>query len=380
MTPSENIRATEVDPYGHLPAAYQDAVREEARRVEDEIVKPLGLPERRVLIVGYAGYIGTVLARHLLRRDYLVRGMDCFVYDTQNVVVSALGEPGFEFALGDLADEAAIDRALDGITDVVVLGGLVGDPITKKYPDASDAINLNGMRRALEAMNGRGLNKVIFVSTCSNYGQIPEDAVADESYELKPLSLYAKAKVAAEKFLLSDPGQFDFRPTVLRFATAFGMSPRMRFDLTVSEFCRDLYFGKDLLVYDAHTWRPYCHVEDFGEVIRRVLEAPVDTVAGEVFNAGGEENNMTKQMIVDTILSRLPDAKVRYQPEGPDPRNYRVDFTKIRERLHFKPLYTVEDGVDELIAALDAGLFADIENPAGFHGNYTINYPNGKDC
>ena len=118
----------------------------------------------------------------------------------------------------------------------------------------------------------------------------------------------------------------DMCPTVLRFATAFGLSPRMRFDLTISNFTRDMAMGKDLLVYDANTWRPYCHVQDFARLIHTVLEAPSKKVAFEVFNAGGDLNNATKQMIVDSILKKIPDAKVRYLEHGSDPRNYRVNF------------------------------------------------------
>ena len=149
----------------------------------------------------------------------------------------------------------------------------------------------------------------------------------------------------------------------------------MRFDLTISEFTRDMFLGKDLLVFDADTWRPYCHIRDFAELIRRTLEAPVDNVAFDVFNAGGEQNNFTKQMIVDAILKQLPEAQVRYQEHGADPRNYRVDFSKIQERLLFEPAYAVKDGIRELIAALQQGLFRDISQPTSFHGNWEINYP-----
>jgi nucleoside-diphosphate-sugar epimerase len=149
----------------------------------------------------------------------------------------------------------------------------------------------------------------------------------------------------------------------------------MRFDLTVSEFTREIYLGRDLLVYDADTWRPYCHVQDFGEVIRRVLEAPVETVNFEVFNAGGSVNNFTKQMIIDGIMESLPDAPVRYQEHGSDPRNYRVDFEKIRNRLHFEPAFTVRDGIRELIESLRQNLFSRVETQPNFFGNYMIDYP-----
>ncbi|MBM3553964.1 MAG: NAD(P)-dependent oxidoreductase [Alphaproteobacteria bacterium] len=330
--------------------------------------------KRKVLVVGGAGYIGSVLIPDLLERGYAVRCVDLLLYGNQGCVLPWIRHPDFEFQRGDIADPKAVESALAGITDVVLLAGLVGDPITKKYPEASTRINLDAQLALLKAANGRGLDRLVFVSTCSNYGLQEGDRLSDETTELRPLSLYAKHKVAVEQALLAGRGTVDFRPTVLRFATAFGLSPRMRFDLTVSEFTRDMALGRPLLVYDAHTWRPYCHVRDFAEVIARVLAAPVEKVAFEVFNAGGDINNATKQTIVDTILRRLPGSKVDYKAQGSDPRNYRVSFAKIRERLGFAPRFTVEDGVDELIGAIRQGLFDDADARPNFFANREIAY------
>jgi nucleoside-diphosphate-sugar epimerase len=219
------------------------------------------------------------------------------------------------------------------------------------------------------------LDRVVFASTCSNYGLIESNELADETYPLNPLSLYAKAKVTAEKHLLAQQGTADYTPTILRFATAFGLAPRMRFDLTVNEFTRVLALGRELLVFDAHTWRPYCHVRDFARLIKRVIEAPRAEVAFEVFNAGGEVNNFTKQGIVETIRALLPNANVRYQEHGSDPRNYRVNFRKVRETLGFEPEYTVEYGVKELLTAIREHIFDRADLMPNFHGNYEIEYP-----
>jgi nucleoside-diphosphate-sugar epimerase len=162
---------------------------------------------------------------------------------------------------------------------------------------------------------------------------------------------------------------------VLRFATAFGLSPRMRFDLTISQFVREVCQGNELLVYDPDTWRPYCHVQDFADVAGRVLAAPAEDVFFEVFNAGGDVNNFTKRMIVDEIVKRLPDARIRYQEQGSDPRNYRVDFAKISSRLGFTPRNTVQSGIEELIEAFDRHLFDRVDGRRNFHGNYEIAYP-----
>jgi nucleoside-diphosphate-sugar epimerase len=355
-----------------IPDAYKLAVTDERKHVAENILQPLGVDKRHILIVGGAGYVGSVLTDHFLSRGHRVRSFDNLLYNHGLSVVPFLKNPDYQFINGDLANEAEFTAALDGITDVIMLAGLVGDPVTKKYPDQAARINDDGHQLMVRLLGGRGINKVVFVSTCSNYGLVEGDQLADENFELNPLSLYAQSKVHIEKQLMGLKGNIDYAPTILRFATAFGLSARMRFDLTVSEFTRALFLGEDLLVYDADTWRPYCHLRDFAALIERVFEAPRETVAFDVFNAGGEVNNFTKQMIVDAILEVLPKGKVRYQEHGADPRNYRVDFTKVSERLYFEPAFTVQDGIIELVDAMKQGLFHNIDSPPSFYGNWEV--------
>jgi nucleoside-diphosphate-sugar epimerase len=360
---------------GDLPDTARDQIFTEENRVVAEILKPLGLSRRRVLLVGGAGYIGSPLTAHLLARSYEVRCLDLLLYQNSDCVTPFLGHPNYQFIKGDVADPQATGAALDGVTDVIVLAGLVGDPITKKYPAEHQAINEDGLARFVDSLDGRGLNKVVMVSTCSNYGEIPADTLADENYALKPLSLYAKAKVAREKQILGGANKVDYCGTVMRFATAFGLSSRMRFDLTVSEFTRDLFSGTLLDVYDADTWRPYCHVRDFARALARVLEMPGSAVRFEVFNAGGDANNYTKKMIVDAVHRHFPQSRYQFVEGGFDRRNYKVDFSKIRTRLHFEPDFTVERGIIELIAALRQGFFSDYATRLPFYRNQDLNYP-----
>jgi nucleoside-diphosphate-sugar epimerase len=344
---------------------------DEARRYASKFGKNTS---RRILLIGGGGYIGTPVAVELLRQGFCVRNLDAFLYDTQSSVTALLMNPAYELVVGDFGDASIVQRSLVGVTDVVVLGGLVGDPITKAYPAASHAINEVAVCKCLDALDGRGLNKVIFVSTCSNYGLMDKGKVANESSPLQPLSLYAKAKVAAEKHLLNMKGSSDFCGVVLRFATAFGLAPRMRFDLTVNEFTREIFEGNELIVYDAHTWRPYCHVRDFARLIAQVLLFPAERIEYQIFNAGGDENNHTKQSIVDVVLSKLPRGQVSYRELGSDPRNYRVDFRKVREELFFEPAYDVRYGVTELISALRNGFFSDYADRRDFYGNYHLRH------
>ena len=358
-----------------VPIDFRERMYAEGVRVGEEKLAPKGLKDRKVLVVGGAGYIGVPLTTHLLARGYSVRCLDLLLYQNRDVVHPFLGEEGYEFMYGDMADNDTVTKALDGVSDVILLAGLVGDPITKKYPDESAVINDAGVLNVIEQCNGKGLNKVVFVSTCSNYGEIPPDTTADENFALKPLSLYAKSKVAAEKAILDGKGKVDYTGTVLRFSTAFGLSGRMRFDLTVSEFTRDLFINKELEVYDADTWRPYCHVQDFASGLTRVLEAPAEDVAFDVFNAGGDVNNYTKAMMVEAIAKQVPDGEVKYVEGGFDRRNYKVDFSRIRERLHFTPKYTVDDGIRELIKVMKQGFFLDYDQRLNYYRNNDIEYP-----
>jgi nucleoside-diphosphate-sugar epimerase len=329
---------------------------------------------KSVLLIGGAGYVGTVITSHFLKIGYKVRVLDNFVYDNQSAIESYLGDENYEFIFGDLGNVQDLEKASKGVQYVVILGGLVGDPITKKFPEASGKINEVGVTTCIDFFDNKNIENLILISTCSNYGLIGENELADENFELNPLSLYAKAKVAAELHLMSKKGKVNYTGTVLRFATAFGLSPRMRFDLSVSEFVRDLYFGEELLVFDEHTWRPYCHIRDFARLIDLVIHADKAKVNFEVFNAGGEVNNFTKKMIVDTIASFIPEANIKFGANGSGPRNYKVSFQKVKNTLGFEPQYSVKQGIEELINAFKIGVYGDSMTNKNKYGNYEITY------
>jgi nucleoside-diphosphate-sugar epimerase len=330
---------------------------------------------KNILLIGGAGYVGTVLTSHFLKKGYRVTVLDNFVYHNQFAITPYAGDPDYKFISGDMGNFDVLRQTLtENITDVILMAGLVGDPVTKKYPEQSKIINEQNVQKCMDFFENKGIEKLIFISTCSNYGLIKENELADEKFELNPLSLYAKAKVANELYLMNKRGKTDYTGVVLRFATAFGLSPRMRFDLSVSEFVRDLFFEKELLVYDEDTWRPYCHVRDFARLLDIVINADNSVVNFEVFNAGGDVNNFTKKMIVNEILKHIPNGKVKYGENGSDPRNYRVSFSKVKDKLGFEPRFTVQQGVEELITALRIGLYSDSLDNKNKYGNYVINY------
>jgi nucleoside-diphosphate-sugar epimerase len=334
--------------------------------------KDLQPRDRHVLVVGGAGYVGNVLIRRLLHRGYRVRCLDALLYPTGDTIAPLLDHPSFSFALGDLRNSHKFDQNLSGVTDVVLLAALVGDPISKKYPDATREINFVASSRFFSDLQGRGLRSFIFTSTCSNYGVSRSNDPIVETAPLNPKSIYAETKVEMEGFILRHAQSVDFSSTILRIATAFGLSARMRFDLTVSQFSRALALGEHLCVYDETTWRPYCHVLDISDAIIQVLEAPKEVVSGEVFNIGSNENNFTKRMIVEAVSKLVPNASVSYEKGGVDVRDYRVSFDKVKASLGFRPFNSVPQAVARLIECINAGFYVDVESRKDFYGNYNI--------
>lgn len=329
--------------------------------------------DRHILVVGGAGYVGNILVRKLLASGARVRVLDKLIFDHGSAIAGILEEPGLSFVHGDMCEPADLEPALEGITDVVLLAAMVGDPVCKKYPDLARAVNEEGAKRLFETLSGRGIDRFVFTSTCSNYGLRTTDDPANEESELAPVSLYAETKVEFERFILEHAPEVDFAPTILRIATAYGLSPRMRFDLTISEFTRTLTIGEELLVYDADTWRPYCHVADISRAIAMALDSPPDLVRAEVFNVGHGEENFTKRMVVEAVQEHLGGSgKLSFHEGGVDPRNYRVNFDKIRERIGFEPVFRVPVSVGNLVHAIQAGGFPDVPERPLFYTNHTV--------
>lgn len=329
---------------------------------------------KKILLIGGSGYIGSVVAQYLLSKNYDVVSFDNLIYNNNIGAVSLIGNSNYSFINDDLNNLENYLNVINNAHSVVILGGLVGDPITKKYPKESEYINEYGIQKLFSTLKYKNINKVIFISTCSNYGKLSNSEIADENFPLNPLSNYAIAKVSAEKKFLEYDKNNDYNPVVLRFATAFGLSPRMRFDLTINQFVAEAYFKKEIEVFDADTWRPYCHVSDFAKTILKVIESPNEKVAYQIFNVGNEKNNLTKRQIASTIQKYLPEIKVNYLENGNDFRNYRVSFEKVQKSLNIIPEFDIHFGIKEILNALSQGLFDDLFANLNSYGNYQLKF------
>jgi nucleoside-diphosphate-sugar epimerase len=311
-----------------------------------------------VTVTGGAGYVGALVVRELLAGGHEVRVLDALAHG-QDDVASELESAGARLIRGDVRDASTRRAALRDADAVVHLAAIVGDPACARDPDLSNEVNVKASRALVEDARRAGVARLVFASTCSNYGRMDDPNVPiDETGDLRPVSLYAEQKVQVEKLLLGLDAD-DLSATCLRFATVYGAAPRMRFDLTVNEFTRDLWADRELEVFGEQFWRPYVHVGDAARAVAQLLAADAGSMGGEVFNVGHSDENYRKLDLVRLITEHLGRGDVRYVHRDEDPRDYKVSFKKVRDRLGFEPLRRVPDGIAEISDALERRAFGD---------------------
>lgn len=302
----------------------------------------------RVLVTGGAGYIGSIVCRLLLEKGYKVRVLDSLMFGGESVV-ELLNNPSFDLNKGDIRNVDDVQEALENVTHVVHLAAIVGDPACAKDPELTNAVNMDASKQLFDLAKKAGVKRFVFSSTCSNYGKMDDpELYLNETSKLAPVSLYAETKVAFEQFLLGHKGEEGTVPTCLRFSTVYGLSPRLRFDLTVNEFTKELALDRELVIFGEQFWRPYCHVLDLARSVVAVIEAEEQKIAYEVFNVGDTTENYTKKMLIDEIQKVTGATNIKYVQKNEDPRDYRVNFDKIRDVLGFKITYKVPDGIQHV--------------------------------
>ncbi len=302
----------------------------------------------KILLTGGAGYIGSTLTPFLLAAGHQVRVLDYLAYGGQSLL-GVWTHPGFEFIRGDIRDREMLRTAVADRDAVVHLAAIVGDPACSREPDLARSTNLDASLALIAESQRAGVERFIFASTCSNYGKMKYTSqYVDEESELSPVSLYAETKVAVETALLESGRSEHWCPTPLRFATIYGVSPRMRFDLTVNEFTMEILTKKRLKVYGEQFWRPYVHARDAARAIDLVLNSSPALVGGRAFNVGATDQNFQKQQLVAMIHPYAPDAVVEFVFKAEDPRDYRVSFARITDQLGFKITRTVAEGIAEI--------------------------------
>jgi len=317
-------------------------------------LQPKAANERRVLVVGGAGYIGSLLVRRLLAAGWKVRVLDSLVYG-DSAIRQLAGSPGYELMVGDCRNIQSVVAAAKGVEAIVHLAAIVGDPACEQDRQTALETNFAATRMLIEVAKGDGVRRLVFTSSCSVYGAT--DLLMDEQSSVQPISLYGETKVDSEAALLAARSE-NFHPTILRLATVFGNSHRPRFDLVVNLLSAKAHQEGVITVYNGTQWRPFIHVRDVARAIAAVLEANLSVVSGQIYNVGDSRQNWTLSQIAEKVREVIPNTQVTHI-ENSDRRNYRVSFAKIRSQLGFQCEISVEDGIRELKDAFACGLITD---------------------
>lgn len=304
--------------------------------------------KRKVLVTGGGGYIGSVLCEKLLSTGYRVIIYDRF-YFGKKPLAGIRHNSRLKIVKGDIRNTKKVSSLLEPGMSVIHLASLSNDPSCDLNPGWSVLINHEAAVRLASEAGRAGCGRFLYASSCSVYGY-GKDKILKESSECDPVSLYAKLKLQTESNILKLTDN-SFQPVMLRQATIFGLSPRMRFDLAINQMTMHaITRGKIFVLGGGRQWRPFIHVQDAASVYIKALEADPATVSGRIFNVGSTVNNFRIADLAKKVKREIDGVEIEVTPEDPDKRDYNVDFSKIKKRLGFKPQFNVADGIREVAA------------------------------
>ena len=298
----------------------------------------------KVLVTGHKGYIGTILVPMLIKAGHEVAGLDSDLYRNCTFGLFSTKIPEL---IKDIRDVKASD--LEGYDAIIHLAALSNDPLGNLNPELTYEINYKASVHLAKLAKRVGVKRFLFSSSCSTYGAAGDDLISEEA-AFNPVTPYGKSKVLVEKdlALLADNS---FSPTFLRNATAYGVSPRLRFDLVLNNLVAWAYTtGQVYLKSDGTPWRPIVHIEDISRAFLSILEAPRELVHNEAFNIGQSTENYRIRQLAEIVKDIVPGCRLEFaENAGPDTRNYRVNCDKIQRVLpHYKPRWTAEKGAIQL--------------------------------
>lgn len=331
---------------------------EASLRPHFELIQCVGTTRRStdapILVIGGAGYIGSMLCRKLLDDGERVRVLDSLVYG-DFAIADLKSHPRFELMVGDCRHIQSVVSAIKGVKSIANLAAIVGDPACEQDKLSALEINYASTRMLIEVARGHDIDRVVFASSCSVYGAT--DELMDEHSPVVPISLYGRTKIESERALLEAHGD-DFHPVILRLATVFGCGYRPRFDLLVNLLSARAAQENLITIYNEQQWRPFIHVWDVARGFAAALQAPRHLVSGQVFNLGDNRMNFTLMGVADEIRRAFPKTRVATVVND-DKRTYRVDFTKIRNILGYQCTISLREGVMELKRSFAEGKVAD---------------------
>jgi nucleoside-diphosphate-sugar epimerase len=315
----------------------------------------------RVLVTGHKGYIGTILTPMLNRDGYEVVGLDSDLYRR---CTFGEGLPEVPEILKDIRDIQPKD--LEGFDAVLHLAALSNDPLGNLNPDLTYEINYHASVRLASLAKEAGVSRYVFSSSCSTYGAGGDEMLTEQA-DFNPVTPYGRTKVMVEQEV-SKLADDNFSPIFLRNATAYGVSPRLRFDIVLNNLVAWAFTtGLVYLKSDGSPWRPIVHIADISQAFLSVLQAPREKIHNQAFNIGQNSENYRIRDLAEIVKETVPGCRVEYAADaGPDKRNYRVDFSKFFNAFpEFKPQWNARSGAQELYAAYQkVGLqLQDFEGP-----------------
>ena len=311
--------------------------------------------DKDVVVLGGAGYLGSVLTARLLDQGHRVTVFDALRFGDAHLE-SLRRRPGFNLIRGDIRHIEAVTDCIKDTQAVILLASLVGEPACDHDPKETADINFLATKAVAEACRYYQVPRFIFASTDSAYGI--QEGIMYEDSPMNPISLYGRLKVDSEAAIMAMEDE-SFKPTVLRMATIYGLSPRMRFDLVVNILTLNACLNEKITVHGGAQWRPLVHVADAAKAYAMCLDAPISTVGGQIFNVGSNGQNYQIGQLGEEVRSVIPEIEVETIPQSPDLRDYYVSFDKITNTLGYKVDYSIADGVREIRRALTDGTIPD---------------------
>ncbi len=306
----------------------------------------------KVLVIGGAGYFGTVLIHKLLQRGYEVIAVDNLSYGRDGIS-HLQSEKNFTFIEGDIRDISVLVSSIKNVDAVVLLAGIVGDKASAEDPTRTLEINYLATKMVIDCCKYFQVNRVIFASTCSVYGASKTEEILTEKSSLNPVSLYAETKIKGEQSILDSVDE-NFSPVILRMGTLYGYSPNMRFDLVVNLLTAQAIFDKKISIFGGNQWRPFLHLYDAADAYLQCLEAPLEKIKGEIFNVVSE--NLKIVDIGNILCSIFPSLEMKVADKLIDLRNYRVSSSKIKYAIGFEPQFKIKDGIAEIGTKINEGV------------------------
>jgi nucleoside-diphosphate-sugar epimerase len=312
--------------------------------------------EKKILVTGGAGYIGSVLSEKILSQDYQLVIFDNFIHTTDGIK-NIENHPNLEIINGDLRNIVDWKNAIEGVDTIIHLAGISDGRSGKRSPELTLEVNQASFPLLVEEAKRSGVSRFVLASTFGVYGN-QYNVPLTEDLPINPVDPYSQSKAFGEEILRKN-NSLAFTTTILRIAMVCGVSQRMRFDFIVNQMVIKALTEKKLTILGGKQRRPQIHIRDVTDILLHMIAADKGKISGEVYNIGGENPSISE--IADTICQKINDVKLEFLPARKDEDSFSLNSEKFRSKFGIEPLYTIEKAIEEIIDFLKAGNWKDID-------------------